>query len=276
MVATLVVAGAFLKQMFAGLGLQEVPWVRPVRVATSLGIVVLGYAAWVRWTEQRRVTELTQVAPKPLIEALSIGLLLPTLSFFTVWLCGGYHLAGLQSPDLVEGILLYSATPAVVEETFARGLALRLIAEAVGWGPALGVTTAIFGAAHLGNDGMTLWPLIAVALGGGVMVGAYFRATGSLLGAMVLHGSWNGVQALVLGTGLTGAATRSLLVVERAGPTWLNGGAFGIEASAITAVLLGAVSVHYLRRAPARATHGSSRGSGMVEATIISTDGGTL
>ncbi|WP_306302330.1 CPBP family intramembrane glutamic endopeptidase [Hoylesella shahii] len=65
----------------------------------------------------------------------------------------------------------------VVEEVVFRGILFRLITDK--WNIAVGLTTSslLFGLAHLGNPGATLWAALAIALASGCLFGMAYATT---------------------------------------------------------------------------------------------------
>ena len=131
------------------------------------------------------------------------------------------------------GVLLLSAS----EEIVFRGYPLRMLAESWGPGTAAIVTGAAFGLLHAGNPGANPGGLVIIALNG-VLLAWVVTLTGSLWLACGYHGGWNLMAAVILGLRDSGAVHEgALLRSDLSGPTWLTGGAFGFEASLLTAVV---------------------------------------
>jgi hypothetical protein len=102
---------------------------------------------------------------------------------------------------------------------------------------ALAVTSLLFAVLHLFNPGATLFAALAIASEAGIMLGAAYMLTRRLWLAVGLHAGWNFTQGWLWSipvSGTTGGA--GLFLTERQGPVWLTGGAFGLEASAVTLV----------------------------------------
>ncbi|MGC3992780.1 MAG: CPBP family intramembrane metalloprotease [Propionicimonas sp.] len=174
---------------------------------------------------------------------------------------GGYSfsLAGGLSPAQwfeLAGLVLSSS---VLEELTFRGVALQAIERGLGWAPALLITAAFFGAAHLVNPGATWFGALAIAIEAGLLLGAVFLATRSLWWVIGLHAAWNLTEAL-LGIPVSGQRAPSLLHAEVSGPDLLTGGDFGIEASVVPMVIGVVVAAVTLVVAHRRGTLGPAFG----------------
>ena len=166
---------------------------------------------------------------------------------------GVYGFTGTGDP----AVLLKSATEmvfvALVEEILFRGVLFRLPERALGTRLALVVSAAILALAHLPNAGVTALAVANTALAGLLFAAAYL-VTRRLWLPIGMHFAWNFVSDGLFSLPTSGHPARGLLQGRLAGPEWLTGGAYGLEASVVTFVVMGAASVVLLRRA-ARAGH---------------------
>ena len=124
---------------------------------------------------------------------------------------------------------------AIREELLFRGYAFQRLIEGTGDWPALVLGAGYFAYAHWGNPGMTgatrIWASLNIGLAG-ILLGLGYLKTRSLALPMGLHLGWNWTQGSLLGFGVSGTSTGSLWEpVFHQRPTWLTGGAFGLEAS---------------------------------------------
>lgn len=123
---------------------------------------------------------------------------------------------------------------AVSEELMFRGVALQAVEQRWGSWVAVAVTGLFFGVAHLANPGATAWSGLAIAIEAGLMLGAAFLWRRSIWLVVGVHFAWNTVEQL-LGVPVSGHAPDARLWnVHSSGPTLLTGGAFGMEASAVS------------------------------------------
>jgi hypothetical protein len=157
------------------------------------------------------------------------------------WSVGG---AGV-GPWLVEGVrsLGWLALPATAEEVLVRGYPLRAAAAVAGPAGGVWITACGFALLHLGNPGLGPWGLASL-VAAGLFLGALVVRTGTLWWAIGAHLGWNWALAFLADvpvSGLDVADAPGLEAVSR-GPTWLSGGAFGVEGSALAAAGLAAAA----------------------------------
>ena len=135
----------------------------------------------------------------------------------------------------------------VVEEVIFRGILFRLITDK--WNIAGGLTTSssLFGLAHLGNPGATLWAALAIALASGWLFGMAYAYHRTIWVPIGMHWAWNYLEGGVFGCAVSGTPLGYLpLITPRiGGADILSGGAFGPEASIICVALGIAISIVY-------------------------------
>jgi uncharacterized protein len=141
---------------------------------------------------------------------------------------------------------------AFFEEILVRGIVLKALERPLGSVGAVLVSALIFGLAHIPNAGAT-WLSTLNATIAGVMFGAAFVATGRLWLCIALHLGWNFTASYVFSATVSGHDNQvGLWFGTLTGPTWITGGAFGIEASVVTLVMLCAVAALLLAFAHSR------------------------
>lgn len=197
-------------------------------------VALLAYTLLVRFGEARRPVEL---GLKPAAPQLLAGLSLGTAMFATVMLIlagsGLYELSyvGWAPAWQSAGAAIEAG---IVEELMIRGLMLRLIWRAFGPVAAFLVSAAAFGIGHLGNENVTAFAVISIALEAGVMLGAFYALTGRLWVSIGVHIGWNFSQGYLFGAVVSGKSLGPSLAVSQARggfAEWLTGGPFGPEAS---------------------------------------------
>jgi uncharacterized protein len=150
---------------------------------------------------------------------------------------------------------------ALYEELLSRGYVFAALAEWLGRGVAVALTSLAFGILHVWNPGWTVVSIGTVVLAG-VFLAAVLLATRSLYAAWMAHFAWNWVMAVPLHANVSGLtlAQPDYQVVD-AGPDWATGGAWGPEGGAIAAAAIMAVlAVLYLRgRKTGRGTQSGTR-----------------
>lgn len=227
-----------------------------VGIAAALLLGVLAVAVLAVWLYRRVIMRAIarRDAPelparpgwRPLLLGAAGGVAFMAVSAAIVAAARGYRFgpgAGLDaSAWFALAAMVISSS--VLEELTFRGVALLAIERGIGWAPALLITAAFFGAAHLLNPGATWIGAVGIAVEAGLLLGAVFLATRSLWAAIGVHAGWNLSESL-LGIPVSGDPTSGLFHVDVSGPELLTGGAFGIEASVVP-MLLGALAAAVL------------------------------
>jgi len=124
--------------------------------------------------------------------------------------------------------------------------------HAIGAWAAILLLAGLFGTVHLANPNATFFGFANTVLIG-VFFGLLMVKTGSLWLLWGVHFGWNFTLGALFGLPVSGINQFSVLWTGRAeGPTWLTGGAYGIEASATVSVLilLAIVVVVWLPKGP--------------------------
>ena len=155
-----------------------------------------------------------------------------------------YNIVGEGSlRDIVPAIVSLSLYPAVSEELLFRGILFRWLEQFGGSWAALLLTSAFFGAAHLGNPNASPVAAFAIAVEAGVLLGGVYMLTRSLWAPMGLHAAWNVTQGEIFDVPVSGIDSHGLVEMRLSGPELLSGGQFGLEASLIAMVIATAVGV---------------------------------
>jgi CAAX protease family protein len=139
---------------------------------------------------------------------------------------------------------------AMAEEVSFRGYPFQRMIDVVGPAPAVVIVSLLFGAVHWANPSSSPWSVLNTAVVGVLLCIAYLR-TRKLWLPWGIHFGWNFALGVVFGLPVSGLNEFAVIVHGKArGPSWLTGGAYGIEASATgTAVMLfGLVLVIVLTR----------------------------
>lgn len=222
----------------------------PPLLAASLGLC--GYIAYVRKVEKRTVSELAWPGAG---REFGAGLFLGTVLFLTVIgvlaAVGSYHVTGTGVWSAVARSLVEMLFVALIEEILFRGVLLRVAERSLGTWIALALSSVIFALAHLPNDGITAIAVANTALAG-LLFGAAFLITRRLWLVVGMHFAWNFVSDGIFAIPTSGQPARGLLQGQLSGPQWLSGGAYGVEASAVTMVVLLIACGFLLRRGNAR------------------------
>ena len=131
------------------------------------------------------------------------------------------------------------------EEVLCRGYLCVSLANKTKVAVAVGLSSIVFAALHLGNAGIAPLAFINLTLFG-VFMGVYMFRTDDLWGACAIHSAWNFVQGNIIGVSVSGGALRPSVFgtafVE--GRELINGGAFGLEGGiCVTIVVLAAIAL---------------------------------
>jgi CAAX protease family protein len=208
------------------------------------------YIAISKLIERRDPRELAPRAVPELGMGLAGGLLLFSLVMAFLWIARAYHPQGIAGATnaFAKGFALALAS-GIIEELFFRGLLFRMFSTLFGTWGALALTSALFGAAHLGNTGATITSGLAIAVEAGILLGAAYAATTRLWLPIGLHIGWNFTEASVFGMSVSGnAMSPGLIRGFLSGPNLLTGGAFGPEASIFAVIVCVAAALYLIRR----------------------------
>lgn len=130
---------------------------------------------------------------------------------------------------------------AAAEEMMFRGYPLQTLMRSWPVWIALLPTSAYFALVHLGNPNVVAgFTMANTVLAGAWLAVAYWR-TRSLWFPLGVHWGWNWMQGAVLGSpvsGITKITPDPLMRFADAGPTWIGGGAYGIEGGAACTLAL--------------------------------------
>jgi hypothetical protein len=189
--------------------------------------------------------------------ALMTAVFVVELALGWVVVTGTFRPSGAFAPAFLSILVLFLVV-GVQEELLARGYLLTNLGEGLrGWLGERGATTvavllssAVFGALHLGNPNATLVSTLSISLAG-VMLAVGYVLTDELAIPIGLHISWNLFQGGVYGFPVSGLGIDvAVIAVSQRGPSLWTGGAFGPEAGllGVAAILLGTLAtVGYVR-----------------------------
>ena len=183
---------------------------------------------------------------------MGIGWAVSAVNFLAIivclFLCGCYRIVNVEF-DVASQLSWLSLflLVGVVEEVIFRGILFRLIADK--WNIAVGLTTSslLFGLAHLGNPGATLWAALAIALASGWLFGMAYAYHQTIWVPVGMHWAWNYLEGGVFGCSVSGTPLdyRPLITPKISGTDLLSGGAFEPEASIICVAIGIGISIVY-------------------------------
>jgi membrane protease YdiL (CAAX protease family) len=223
-----------------------------IYVAVSVLAAGLAYEIYVRLLEKRPVTELAGAgAWREALTGVLLGMGLMATTVGILWLLGDYRVAGVNGVSVIVAALANDVAGAFFEEILFRAIVFRLVEEIIGSWWALLLSALLFGGLHLVDPHATAVGALAVGLEASILLCAAYLLTRRLWLVVGIHAGWDFMQGGIFGAGVNvaGEGTQGLLQGQLTGPTWLSGGALGVEASVIAVVLVLAVGVYLLLRA---------------------------
>jgi hypothetical protein len=219
----------------------------PLMVAGALVLVAfLLFSYWIfcRFVEWRPMRDFAREnALQELLAGLIAGAAIFSAVVAVVAALGGYHILGYGKFDSIWPLLALAITSSVGEELLFRGILFRFIERTGGSWVALVLTSALFGGAHITNPGATLFSSLAIALEAGILLGGIYMLTRRLWAVIGVHAAWNFTQGWIFGLPVSGTSPNGIVRAELTGPEILTGGAFGLEASIVTVVIVTSVGL---------------------------------
>ncbi|ANJ26007.1 CPBP family intramembrane glutamic endopeptidase [Agromyces aureus] len=169
----------------------------------------------------------------------AVGLAIPAIAFTAIFLTERalnairVEAGTITWASFVTDVLVQLFFAALLEELIYRvgllsGVAASLARVPFGRWIAVLVTGALFGIAHLDNEGATWVAALGTGLGG-VIYGIAFLATRSIVLPLFLHLSWNMSEGL-FGFPISGHLVPGFATSEGVGPVSITGGEYGPEA----------------------------------------------
>lgn len=139
------------------------------------------------------------------------------------------------------------------EEFLLRGYLQFTLARGIGFWPAAGLLSCLFGLMHLQNTGEQ-WTGLLAAAAIGFFLCLTLRRTGSLWFAVGFHASWDWGETFLYSVPDSGTLFPGhLLKSSFHGARWLTGGSVGPEGSVLCFVVIAAAWMAFARAYPERA-----------------------
>ena len=212
-----------------------------IRRIGTIAMLFTGYWLFARFYECRRLTEFA-FNPEAILASAFAGALLISLTIAMLFFLGNYQVTQYRGFGLAAGVLATIFVGALVEEMLFRGIVFRLFEQFFGTTSALVITSALFGFAHLSNDGASSMTLLSVTLLGAFWTLIYALSR-NIWVATANHAAWN-TAIFLSGLPLSGQTEwRNAAPLESSyqGSAMLTGGTFGPEDSIINVVLMAVV-----------------------------------
>ncbi|QYF95162.1 CPBP family intramembrane metalloprotease [Massilia sp. PAMC28688] len=218
-------------------------------------LVWFGYRFYVRRIEKREPVELaTRGMGRELGAGLLMGSALVSVTFALLWMLGAYRFDGMN--PLSGALLLPLAELLLVglaEELMFRGVIFGVAHRALGTRWAIVISSAIFALGHLPNEGVSMLA-VAALVAYGVLQAALYLNTRRLWVCIGTHIAWNYCVGQVFSSVVSGhASDAGLLRGQFMGDALLTGGAFGVEGSLVTVLLIACVAAWVLHSRRPRA-----------------------
>ncbi|MGB1205766.1 MAG: lysostaphin resistance A-like protein [Chitinophagales bacterium] len=175
---------------------------------------------------------------KDAIVAFFLGLALIVVGFILFLGLGLVSITAITfAPKILLTYVVILICVSLVEEVSIRGYVLKNLLEATDKYVALVITASCFGLLHIANPNVNMLSMLNIFLAG-ILLGLYYIYRQNLWFPIALHFSWNFFQGPVFGFEVSGIELNSLITQKISGSTWLTGGDFGLEGSALLSVLL--------------------------------------
>ena len=237
---------AFGKNMLVG----DVFDPQTITLITYYGYIIISGVALLYWKliEKKLLSEmgLTKRFGNYFI-GIIVGVLLLAVSIFAIVLTGNIEYHGFfENADILMIILLIGGfiIQGATEEILCRGIVLHTLKEKAPLWIAIAVSTILFIIPHWSSlfEGGTIYGVIGVA--NLVLISIIFSLLTirfqSIWAACGLHSFWNAILYCILGLNLSGKdeTVTAIFNMQSVGNNIWDGGAYGIEASLITTVVL--------------------------------------
>lgn len=233
-----------------------------ITLITYYGYIIMSGVALLYWKliEKKPLSEmgLTKRFGNYFI-GIIVGVLLLAFSVFAIVLTGNIEYHGIfENADILMIILLFGGfiIQGATEEILCRGIVLHTLKERTPTWIAIAVSTVLFIIPHWSSlfEGGTIYGVIGVT--NLVLISIIFSLLTirfkSIWAACGLHSFWNAILYCILGLNLSGKdeTVTAIFNMQSVGNNIWNGGAYGIEASIVTTVVLtiAAALIWYMNR----------------------------
>lgn len=213
---------------FAFISLAVLLWARFIEKSSWLGLGITKKNAWKDFLIGWGIGAIMLVACVLIMAALGV------VSFTKL---------NFSAPLLLQFLIVILAwsIQGTTEELLARGWMFSSLSAKHSIPVGILVSSLFFMALHLGNDGLSLIPLLDLTLFG-ILTCLIMLKTGNLWVVSGIHAAWNCFQGNVFAFKVSGSdAGFAFIEVSTKGPDWLSGGPFGVEGSVVSLVVQSAM-----------------------------------
>ncbi|HFI0127661.1 TPA: lysostaphin resistance A-like protein [Streptococcus suis] len=212
----------------------------------AFAFISLAIILWARFVEKSPWLGLGMTkkgAFKDFILGWGIGAAMLITCVLLMWGFGAIRISSVQfSPQLFGEFLvlvLAWSVQGTTEELLTRGWMFSSLSAKHNIPVGILVSSLFFTFLHLGNDGISLIPLLDLTLFA-ILACLVMLKTGNLWVISGIHAAWNCFQGNVFAFPVSGTqAGQAFIAVETSGPDWLSGGIFGVEGSIISLIVQG-------------------------------------
>ncbi len=206
-----------------------------------ISLIVILWARYIEKSPWAGLGFTKKGAGKDFLLGWGIGAAMLTTCVLLMWGFGAIQVTSFQfSANLVGEFLILVLAWSIqgtTEELLTRGWMFSSLAAKHNIPVGILVSSLFFSFLHLGNDGISLIPLLDLTLFA-ILACLVMLKTGNLWVIGGLHAAWNCFQGNVFAFPVSGTqAGQSFIAVETSGPDWLSGGAFGVEGSVISLLI---------------------------------------
>ncbi|HEM6088787.1 TPA: CPBP family intramembrane metalloprotease [Streptococcus suis] len=210
----------------------------------AFAFISLAIILWARFVEKSSWLGLGMTkkgAFKDFILGWGIGAAMLITCVLLMWGFGAIRISSVQfSPQLFGEFLvlvLAWSVQGTTEELLTRGWMFSSLSAKYNIPVGALVSSLFFTFLHLGNDGISLIPLLDLTLFA-ILASLVMLKTGNLWVISGIHAAWNCFQGNFFAFPVSGTqAGQAFIAVETYGPDWLSGGAFGVEGSIISLLI---------------------------------------
>jgi membrane protease YdiL (CAAX protease family) len=213
----------------------------------SAALCIAAYVMYVQKVEKREVVELSRVgAGREFGLGVSVGVAAIFVVLCMMMATGAFAIVDVSQWTALVSPFSEMILVAFLEEILFRAIIFRIVEKSLGTIASLLISAILFALAHLPNAGISLLG-IAVTAVAGLMFCAAYMVTRRLWLAVGIHFAWNFMFDAVFSLPTSGHQAKGFLQGQLSGPEWLSGGAYGIEASVVTLVVLSILTLWLLK-----------------------------